>query len=189
MEVIIWTNKRVDLTSVMSVLQEDPDSGLLHPHDVVVKIEHEFNSEFFLDFCKSLRNAGVVPQYHVIILDGRTALSQYPYDYGKIHRLMEIFGCVVDQIQTRKMKFLMFYELKNEENRDQVTKMKNLSYEIRASLINPSSDILRYVQHEGSDLSYGTKFGTLTKLPLTLLARSLVRQVKNHLTMLPAKKQ
>ncbi len=102
---------------------------------------------------------------------------------------MEIFGCVVDQIQTRKMKFLMFYELKNEENRDQVTKMKNLSYEIRASLINPSSDILRYVQHEGSDLSYGTKFGTLTKLPLTLLARSLVRQVKNHLTMLPAKKQ
>jgi hypothetical protein len=73
MEVIIWSNKRINLIQVEHILMENPQTNLLNEFSVKIKLGEQFDASFFLEFTKIMVEAEARPQCHVIVLDSLIA--------------------------------------------------------------------------------------------------------------------
>jgi len=177
MEVIIWSNKRINLIQVEHILMENPQTSLLNEFSVKINLGEQFDASFFLEFTKVMVEAGARPQCHVIILDSLIV------EHTCIASPINVFTCIANQIKNYPMKFLIFYDLKTVPRLNDSSKLKDTIRTIQ-TLTNMSSQIIRYHHHSGQSLSFGVDLeGNLSPLSMTLLARAIIETVRSEMNL------
>jgi hypothetical protein len=177
MEVIIWTNKRINLSLVEEVFQENPITKRLNEFSVEIRTGDRYDAQFFLSFSSSVVEARMRPQYHLIVLD--SVLTEN----NSIATLINVFTCAMDQIKNHHMKFLTFFDLKTVPKPGNLPKMRYVVHAIQ-TLTDISPQTVRYKEYAGQPLSFGSNpEGGLTRLVLTILARSMVHQIRSDMNL------
>jgi hypothetical protein len=169
-EIVIWTNSRIPFGNTGNVLNEDPNTGLLHNFTVSEKATSISCPDFLLKFQWEILDARIKPQCHVIIIDSKEISGCLP------DTLQKICACSIAFVLAHPMKFVVFYDVLNFSTTAELNNSATFHQALEAQTFGLSS-FVRIHRHQGIPLETTFKKNQIKPEGAKILARSVLETV------------